>query len=336
MKPQQITSHVARLFPGDLPRTTRVAVEHELLTADARSGAVVPIDRIRRATKHGWYAGHLGFEPGGQVELSLPPVAGPAMIAPQLEAAVAALSVDCSVAGVRLGATSVDPRPAEEVPLQLTSPRYTSMQAHFDTIGPAGRRMMRRTASTQVCLDWWSGAVGLDQYRLLNLAAPFLAAAYATSSGPASRLATWLDVDPDRTAFDDRLLRGDDPVAAYADFAAGATVFTTPGDVDEHLTTLFPPVRPRGRYLEVRFLDVQPVHAVGPLVTVLSALLYDDGCRGRAGRLVEPATQLGELWRRAAAGDAEVTARGRELVELGLAAARSNGFIGLTELDGAA
>jgi gamma-glutamylcysteine synthetase len=341
MGTQQIHSRVARLFPAAGRRTTRVAVEHELLTADSRTGAVVPIDVVRRATKHRWYAGHLGFEPGGQVELSLPPVAGHAMLGPQLEAAVAALAVDCSLAGVRLEATPVDPRPAESVPLQLTSPRYVAMQRHFDTIGPAGRRMMRRTASTQVCLDWWPGSAGLEQYRLLSLAAPFLAAAYATCSGPGSRLATWLDVDPDRTAFDDRLLHGDDPVAAYADFAAGATVFTTPGDVDEHLTTLFPPVRPRGRYLEVRFLDVQPIHAVGPLVAVLSALLYDDGCRGRASRLVEPPSQrgdqwLGDQWRRAAAGDLDVSARGRELVTLGLAAARSNGFNDTAELDGAA
>jgi glutamate--cysteine ligase len=321
MKSQQIRSQVARLFPGHGPLTTRVAVEHELLTADARSGAAVPVDRIRRATKDAWYAGHLGFEPGGQVELSLPPVAGPAMLAAQLDAAVAALSVDCSLAGVRLAATSVDPRPAEAVPLQLTTPRYLAMQRHFDAIGPAGRRMMRRTASTQVCLDWWPGAAGLEQWRLLNLAGPFLAAAFAQSAGPESRLATWLDVDPGRTAFDDRLLHGDDPVAAYSDFAAGAAVFT--GCLAEHLTTLFPPVRPRGCYLEVRFFDVQPVFAIESVVAVPSALLYDDACRRRALQLVEPAVCVGELWRRAAAGDDEVSARGGELVELGLAAARN-------------
>ena len=50
------------------------------------------------------------------------------------------------------------------------------------------------------------------------------------SAGPGSRLATWLAVDPDRTAFDDRLLRGDDPVAAYADFAAGAARSSAAGE----------------------------------------------------------------------------------------------------------
>ena len=154
------------------------------------------------------------------------------------------------------------------------------MQRHFDSIGPAGRRMMRRTASTQVCLDWWPGGAGLEQWRLLNLAGPFLAAAFARPGS--DRLATWLAVDPSRTAFDGRLLGGDDPVAAYAEFAAGATAFVEPGE--QHLTTLFPPVRPRGRYLEVRFPDVQEDEDIGTLVAVLAALLYDDTCRAEALR----------------------------------------------------
>jgi gamma-glutamylcysteine synthetase len=317
MGKRQTTSQVARLFATGGRRTTRVAVEHELLTADIATGAAVELDRIRAATRGAWYAEHLAFEPGGQVELSLPPVAGPAHLGPQLEAAVAALGVDCASAGVRLVASPVDSRPESEIPLQLISNRYVAMQRHFDSIGPAGRRMMRRTASTQLCLDWWSGAAGLEQWRLLNLAGPFLAAAFAHSAGPTSRLATWLEVDPSRTAFDDRLVRGDDPVAAYADFAASATPFLDAADLDQHLSTLFPPVRPRGRYLEVRFLDVQLLREIEPLAATLSTLLYDDACRTQALRQLEDeVSRLGELWQRSAAGDAEVVARGRELVGL--------------------
>jgi glutamate--cysteine ligase len=186
--------------------------------------------------------------------------------------------------------------------------------------------MMRRTASTQICLDWWGGSVGLEQWRLLNQAGPFLAAAYTRSAGPTSRLATWLKVDPDRTAFDGRLLYGDDPIAAYATFAAGAAVFTAPGDVSQHLTTLFPPVRPRRRYLEVRFLDVQPLSVIWPLAGVLSALMYDDCCRAQAARMVRSsASELGALWHRSAQGDEDVREQGLELVVLGLAAARLAG-----------
>ncbi len=153
-----------------------------------------------------------------------------------------------------------------------------------------------------------------------------LAASYARSAGPESRLATWLAVDPSRTAFDDRLLHGDDPVAAYTDFAAQAAVFTEPGDVPQHLTTLFPPVRPRGTYLEVRFLDVQPLRCVDDLVGVLSTLLYDETCRRESIRsLGADRAGLGELWARAAAGDPELCERGHHLVALARAARRVGG-----------
>jgi glutamate--cysteine ligase len=232
-----------------------------------------------------------------------------------MSADLGALRADCAAAGIRLEASPVDPRSEAEVPLQLQSSRYVAMQRHFDSIGPAGRAMMRRTASTQVCLDWWPGRAGLEQWRVLNLAGPFLAAAFARGPGPASRLATWLGVDPSRTAFDGRLLVGDDPVAAYASFAEGAISFV---DTDAaHLTTLFPPVRPRGRYLEVRFPDVQEDDAIGALVDVLAALVHDDDVRAVALRRVSgEASRLDQHWYDAAHGSGDVAARGRELVAL--------------------
>ncbi|MEO6471120.1 MAG: glutamate-cysteine ligase family protein [Aeromicrobium sp.] len=322
METVEIRRQVSRLFSGG-PMSTRVGIEHELIVADAAHGSAVPIERVRAATCHAPYARYLGFEPGGQVELSLPVEPDPTILATRLSSTVEALRADCAAAGIRLYDTPVDPRSADEVALQLTSPRYLAMQDRFDSLGSAGRRMMRRTASTQLCLDWWSGRVGLEQWRLLNLAGPSLAAAFARSIGPESRLATWLAVDPTRTAFDDRLIEGSDPVEAYANFAAGAVPFTEPGDVAQHLTTLFPPVRPRGRYLEVRFLDVQPSAKVATIANVLATLLYDDGCRSRAHDLVaSDAGRLAERWEQAAHGDAAVKARGSALVELALSSAR--------------
>jgi len=286
---------VSRLFPGPgNRRTTRVGIEHELLTRDSSTGAPVAIERVRAATST-----DLSFEPGGQVELNQP-CGATSVVVRRLRHTLAALRSDLARAGIELDASPVDSRTPDEVPLQLTSARYAAMQAHFDTVGAAGRRMMRCTASTQVCLDWWPGRAGLEQWRVLNLAGPHLAAAFARSAGPGSRLATWLAVDPDRTAFDDRLLRGGDPVSAYACFARDAIPFTGP---DEHLSTLFPPVRPRGRYLEVRFLDVQPEERVAEVVGVLTALMYDDAVRARTLAELEPeAPRLAELWHAAAQG----------------------------------
>ena len=305
MTDHQLHRHVASLFRGSESRSTRIGIEHELVTRDVNDESAVPIERVRRAVAGASYECSVGFEPGGQLELSLPCAPSLPHLAAEWDHTIGALRADCARAGIAVDATPVDDR---AVPRQLTSRRYAAMERHFDRIGPAGRRMMRQTASTQVCLDWWPGAAGREQWRLALLAGPFLAAAFARSCGPTSRLATWLAVDPGRTAYDDRLLRGHDPVAAYADFAAGAAVFAMPdGDpfeptsfsswarthevdaaaVAHHLSTLVPPVRPRGRYLELRFLDVQTDELVVPVATVLTRLMYDDGARRQALRLVQ-------------------------------------------------
>lgn len=292
---------VKTLFQRGRTRSTRVALEHELLVADAATGAAVAPARVNAAVAGAAYERWVGFEPGGQVELSLPCAAGPGAAAADLASVVRALATDLVAAGIVLHARASDTRPLAALPLALTSPRYTAMQSRFDAVGPAGRRMMRATASTQVCLDWWPGRAGLEQWRVLNLVAPFLAAASARDTGPTSRMATWLEVDPTRTAFDDRLLHGEDPVAAYAAFAAGAVRFV---DETEHLSTLFPPVRPRGRYLEVRFPDVQPLERVAALASTLATLMYDDEVRGRTlSRLAPAAPRLASHWHAAAHGE---------------------------------
>ena len=282
-------------------RTVRVGVEQELIVRDVRTGGTVAPDRLLSTLADNAYIEHVSFEPGGQLELSLPPAACAVEAATGLRAAVNSVRADAAASGIELLDDAVDHR--TDVPRRLRSPRYDAMEKHFDSIGPAGRVMMRRTASTQVCLDWWPGEEGLEQYRVLQLAGPWIAAAYARSTGPGSRLATWLDVDPDRTAFDGRLLVGD-PVEAYKQFARGAARFA-----ESHLSTLFPPVRPRGTYLEVRYLDAQPLDRVEQVVEVLATLAYDADVRARVLHELEPlAHRLGDYWRAAAAGSLAPTA----------------------------
>ncbi len=313
MKTQELRPFVAGLFARGRRRTTRVAVEQEFLVADTATGAAVPIDRVRRAAGTAYALPYLAFEPGGQLELSLPCAPDSATLTSTLCALTDDLAHHLATDGIRLDAVPCDPRLEHEVPLQLTTPRYVAMHRHFDSIGPAGRRMMRRTASTQICLDWWPGQAGAEQWQVLNLAGPFLAARFARSSGREGRLSAWLDLDPARTGFDDRLLRGD-PISAYTEFAAGAAVLTSQGPAD-HLTTLFPPVRPRATYLEVRFLDAQEPAAVGNVVTALSALMYDDDRRRRTLQELGPELpRLADHWRAAAMGDQATADRGRELL----------------------
>lgn len=300
MDARTLRPHVEALFRRGTARSTGVGIEQELFTTALVSGGPVDPARVRGAVRGRWYAAWIGFEPGGQVELSLPRAASAELAVAHLRSVTEALGADLQPLGIVL-----DARPVRRVatPRYVHTDRYEAMERHFDSRGPAGRRMMRQTCSTQVCLDWWPGRDGEEQWQVLHLAAPFLAA--ATMRDP-ERMATWIAVDPERTAFDDRLLHGACAAADYAAFAAGAEVFV-PGGADDHLTTLFPAVRPRGSYLEVRFADARPSAQVGALVDGLAGLLYDDRRRRRALRsLRADRTRLAEHWAATAAGHGDL------------------------------
>ncbi|GAA1889845.1 ergothioneine biosynthesis glutamate--cysteine ligase EgtA [Lapillicoccus jejuensis] len=79
----------------------------------------------------------------------------------------------------------------------------------------------------------------------------------------------------------------------------------TAADVDYHLSTLFPPVRPRG-YLEVRSLDALPARW-WPAVAALTATLVDDAVAADAARAAtEPVAGEWEAAARLGPGDASV------------------------------
>jgi len=183
------------------------------------------------------------------------------------------------------------------------------MEAYFDTDGPAGRRMMANTASVQVNVGG-GPTVGdvARQWGLVHRLGPTLAAAFANSpllegrptGFRSARLATWLALDRTRAAPVDSSRPGPE---AWADYALDARVmlirtseefvhlespltfrrwvaaghelgWPTSHDLDYHLSTLFPPVRPRG-WLELRMLDALPDPWWQVPVAVATALLAD-------------------------------------------------------------
>ena len=168
-------------------------------------------------------------------------------------------------------------------------------------------------------------------WRLANRLGPTLAAAFANSpatSGPlagwkSSRLGIWRGIDPSRTT---PVPLGVPVAHAWADYAMGADVmlvrdehggcapvdgslsfgrwlveghhggFPTTDDLDYHLSTLFPPVRPRG-WLELRMVDALPDPWWKVPVAVVAAVLWD----AEAGEAVSgTATATAGLWTEAA------------------------------------
>lgn len=272
-------------------------------------------------------------EPGGQLEISSPPRASLTDLIATVEGDTAALTDLLDPAGLVLTGSGADPyRPSRRL---VDIPRYAAMETAFDRIGPMGRAMMCSTAAVQVCLDAGTSAEVALRWAALHDLGPVLLAAFANSpwmgglstGWASSRMRAWLMLDPARTrpspvswglaagwdpatdwarrALDTPLLcrrrrrgRWDVPTGVtFADWLSGAL----PGrpstaDLDYHLSTLFPPVRPQG-YLEVRYLDTQPMGQWLVPVAVLAALLADpavtaaarDACAPTVGRWLRAA-----------------------------------------------
>ncbi|GHG03123.1 hypothetical protein GCM10017567_18250 [Amycolatopsis bullii] len=303
---------VRRMFrPG---RGWRVGAEAELIPAFPDGSAVPPRVLAALFDRRFTEAARPSFEPGGQLELSPPPRASVADLVGALRELLAHAAALAASAGVTLTASGTDPdRCCAQVPLRLTTARYLAMQRQFDRAGPDGRRMMRLTASLQVAVDLQRGAAGREQWLVANLAGPALTAAFANSPRldgasagmPGARTRIWQGIDPSRTGYDGRHLDPADPVGAYTAFASAAARLPIPEAAAGayHLSTLFPPVRPRGGYLEVRYLDAQPPERIATAVTTLAVLLLEPAARRAALELLLPGIgRMPELWSLAARG----------------------------------
>jgi glutamate--cysteine ligase len=242
--------------------------------------------------------GTLTFEPGGQLEYSSPPCRSASALLALLRRVVPSLRTAASREGIELLALGIDPlNTVENAPLLVDAKRYQRMAEYLARRGPAGALMMRQTASLQVSLDFddepWL------RWRVLNAAAPYLTAIFAnspiyageTTGCQSARAEVWRAVDPARTGlpYDER-----QPVEAYLEFALNAPAILFPQmdgehrpfgewltlaqptleEWQDHLSTLFPEVRPRG-HLELRSVDsIDPQWYAAPLA-VTCGILYD-------------------------------------------------------------
>jgi glutamate--cysteine ligase len=332
-----------------------VGVEIELLTYPAADpGRRTPAGDLRAiAERTRLPAGsRITLEPGGQVEISTPPLRGLAQALPAAAADLAAISSALRGAGVEPVARGLDTLRAPQ--RILDQPRYTAMEAFFDAEGFAGRTMMCSTASVQVNVETGSPAEAAGRWRLAHALGPVLVATFAHSPVPggggrgprSARQQVWSVMDPSRTAPVHRAVAGGDggrvlprvsPAQewlAYAlrarvmmirarpdhfvalDGPLGAEVFTfaawmqrghelgwpTLDDFEYHLTTLFPPVRPRG-WLELRMIDSLPDPWWRVAAAVATALLEDGDASAAALEAVSgPPGGLGvtDHWRSAA------------------------------------
>ncbi|MGQ4403796.1 ergothioneine biosynthesis glutamate--cysteine ligase EgtA [Streptomyces hayashii] len=301
-----------------------VGVELEWLVHELRSPRL-PVTPERLETAYAALrtvplSSPLTVEPGGQLELSSPPAASLTECVRTVSADLAAVRAVLDEQGLALTGSGTDPW---RTPRRfLREPRYDAMEACLDRTGPAGRAMMCASASVQVCLDAGCeepGPLGLGRrWWLSHTLGAVLVAAFANSpllgGAPtgwrSTRQLLWMEIGAGRAG--GPVLDGD-PRAAWARHVLDSPVMCvrrdggpwdvperltfrewtrtgtpTREDLDYHISTLFPPVRPRG-HLELRMIDAQPGDDgwIVPLA-VTTALFEDPEAAESAYRAVKP------------------------------------------------
>ncbi|HUF36537.1 MAG TPA: glutamate-cysteine ligase family protein [Gemmatimonadales bacterium] len=253
--------------------------------------------------------GTITYEPGGQLEYSSLPFRTASALLADLRAAVLPLRAAAAAEGIDLLAVGIDPfNPVERAPMLLRMKRYERMAEYLAGRAGAGALMMRQTAAFQIGLDLDDEP--LLRWRVLNAAAPYVTAIFANSpvhAGVATghrstRAQVWRTLDPARTGVPwcDRR-----PVDAYLDFALAAPAMLLPTvggrhlpfsewlvraqptleEWREHLSTLFPEVRPRG-HLELRSADAVPPRWYAAPIALAVGITYDPGALRAAADLL--------------------------------------------------
>ena len=302
-------------------------------------------------------------EPGGAVELSGPPADGvmPAIDAMNRDQAV--LRSAFADAGLGLVFLGADPlRPPKRI---NPGARYRAMEQFFaaSESAEAGAAMMTSTASIQVNLDAGPQEGWAARIRLAHALGPTMIAIAANSpmlggeftGWVSTRQRVWGQMDSARCG---PILgvSGDDPGTDWARYALKAPVMLvhnpeavavthwvpfadwvdgrvllghrrpTIADLEYHLTTLFPPVRPR-QWLEIRYLDSVPDAFWPAVLFTLVTLLDDPVAADIAAEAVEP---VATAWDTAA----QAGLRDRRLYEAAnrcVAAAAERAPAGLTD-----
>ncbi|MFQ5506274.1 MAG: glutamate-cysteine ligase family protein [Planctomycetota bacterium] len=262
---------------------------------------------------------NLSLEPGGQIEVSLPPVRTPLQAQEALGSFIGRL--EARLAGSPFRALYLGHQPCtmpEEIALRA-KPRYRIMDRRLRQSGDLGIHMMRATAGMQVTLDYRDAEDCATLMRAALLMAPFVTALFANSplvggvdSGCLSfRGRVWWRTDPSRCGAPAALVGPNPSLRDYVDFALAAELWfverggelvEVPGrrsfrevwgegdpvltlaDFHLHSTTLFPEVRLRGG-VEVRTADCVPPQYAASFLALNAACLYDREARETVAEL---------------------------------------------------
>jgi len=253
----------------------------------------------------------ISLEPGGQIEIATEPLANLTGLQGSLIEFQSELEKIAAKGGIQCLQVGFQPQSSLESIEWVPKARYDLMRARFALTGTLGHDMMKRTASTQVSLDYTDESDAFKKVRLGLWASPFAALLAANSplkegkpwDWVVPRVLIWANTDPVRSGVPALLLKPGATFQNYIDsvldipmifivregkwisvsktfrsyLAAGHEKYRpTLDDFELHLSALFPEVRLR-RYIEMRQADSVSVPQAVALAAFWKGLLYSSG-----------------------------------------------------------
>ena len=325
----------------------RIGVEHEKIGVALRPDGVFPLPyedadpkapQIRALlaalVERGWKplsegdniialrkdGSSITLEPGGQFELSGPPLETAVAAARQVDEHMAELLPIADAMNIAFIAVGFRPLGTwDDVPW-MPKGRYRVMREYLPKHGTLGVEMMKRTATVQANLDYRSEEDALQKMRISLGVSALVTALFAASplkdGRPAGmksvRAACWLDTDNERCGLLPFVFEGESLFRSYAEWALDVPMFfvyrhhtyhpvegltfrrflreghegarATLADWELHLSTLFPETRLK-QYVEVRSADSGPMAMIRALPCLWRGLLYVTESRDAAWAL---------------------------------------------------
>lgn len=247
------------------------------------------------------------LEPAGQLELSASPCEELGRIRVDFEEFERDMARIMAPANLRLLACGYHPQARANDLELIPKERYVAMDAHFESIGPWGRRMMRGSAATQVSIDYYSIPDCLRKLRIAFALTPIFALVCDNTpvfeGGPSPhalmRTEVWRKCDPARCGIVPGVLDSSFTLEDYATYLLdtpaiialdeGGAPFATEhtfgevyaqrvlgkADIEQMVSMFFTDVRLK-TYIEIRPADSMPIPFVAAYAALIKGLFYDE------------------------------------------------------------
>ena len=269
----------------------------------------------------------VSLEPGGQIELSAPPVSTTFQVEEQVRNFVSQLkSIENKFPNLMFLSTGIQPFSSLDSIEWTPKERYKIMRRRMPPHGSLSHWMMKMTATNQVNFDYANEDDALQKMKVALLATPVAAALFSNSCFSEGRLngfrsfrmQIWRETDRTRSGYLTQFLKSSFFFKDYLDYALDVPMLfiirknkylevkdvtfrqfirlgfdgekATLADFELHLTTLFPDVRLK-QYLEVRCVDAQSPDRMTAVTAFWKGLIYSKTARAAVIKLFKKVSE---------------------------------------------